>query len=1054
MKKSLRLFLLSSWLSLGLHTVLVATVAPLPLSSARCRISNSLGPAQVDTVAANLFFTKGQQLLANAKYDSALGYLQTAAGEFAGQAMWRRVVHCRYLLADGWYRKENMDSSLAQIDKAFVLLAAHVPDGKLETAACHIVLGNIRRYQANFTAAINAYETALQLRRQVFGEAGNLVASSLSSLGVINNDLKDYDRSLSYFRRARLILEKLDKTGLALANCYLNMSLPCTEKGYFQQAIDYLEKAEKIYAVRLPVTHPTLASLQINLGRNYGNLGDYDLYWISMNKAMAIVEKSVGENSSLGALVLAHLGRAAENFGDYNRALSFSNRALAVFRARLGESHPEVAKQYMNSALLLYKLERYSHALNELDHGLTVLQSAHAENHPYRLLYDKQMALVYAAQKDSAQALDYMRRGQNLLNGLPKTQEVDRIDYDQFCGSLHAILGLNEKALQYYNSALARVRSWSSRHDSLRARDSFVLFENFKYMFARADLEYNIYAADSTRRDFLSAAATDYQAAIRLFDELQNAAYAEPTKLLLTEVKAGSFARACETFAELYRLQGDPYYLDQSFQFAEHGHGKVLLKAVFEARAKQFTGIEDSLLQKEERLRADVNYYERKISTATGNQTTNDSLAVQYAARFQEAVMRHRNLLEEMKTVSPQYYRLKYADQSATIENVQSRLTPKTMFLEYVLGEKDLLIYAIDSKTCTLNKVAVDSLFFVAVDHLTGLLQNRTLDMKNNRIVFAETSQQLYRRLIAPVEHRLKGKNHIVLVPDGVLNNIPFETLIVPQSSTDNLGEMDYLIRRFALSYHYSASLWLDRFQRPRRNLQDQWIAFAPVFDQHHDNGRIPAANHALKDTFFTQQAFRAVDSQASRFAYLPGAENEVRQIAKLFQQQGKAVSTFLFEQATETQFAACGRSRFLHVATHGFFNEAHPKYSGLAFTQPQDSMQTDDGILYAGEVYDLDLSNDLVVLSSCEGGGGKIVRGEGCMALTRGFLYTGIPNILFSLWKISDQSTGKLMLEFYRHVLSGQTYAESLRHAKLKMLRSEITSLPAYWSPFLLIGH
>ncbi len=133
--------------------------------------------------------------------------------------------------------------------------------------------------------------------------------------------------------------------------------------------------------------------------------------------------------------------------------------------------------------------------------------------------------------------------------------------------------------------------------------------------------------------------------------------------------------------------------------------------------------------------------------------------------------------------------------------------------------------------------------------------------------------------------------------------------------------------------------------------------------------------------------------------------------------------------------------------------NENNPNLSGLAFSQPVDSTAAEDGILYSAETYALDLNADLVVLSSCESGIGKIADGEGVMSLTRGFLYAGAKNVLVSLWKIFDEHTSKLMIEFYRHISNGDNYSDALRKAKLKMISNPETARPASWASFVLIG-
>jgi tetratricopeptide (TPR) repeat protein len=107
----------------------------------------------------------------------------------------------------------------------------------------------------------------------------------------------------------------------------------------------------------------------------------------------------------------------------------------------------------------------------------------------------------------------------------------------------------------------------------------------------------------------------------------------------------------------------------------------------------------------------------------------------------------------------------------------------------------------------------------------------------------------------------------------------------------------------------------------------------------------------------------------------------------------------------------------------------------------------------WLAEMYNLDLDADLIVLSSCDSGIGKLVKGEGVISMTRGLFYSGAANIIVSLWKVTDHHTSTLMIELYRHILEGKTYSEALRAAKLHMIKDQSTAAPLFWSGFILIG-
>ena len=143
---------------------------------------------------------------------------------------------------------------------------------------------------------------------------------------------------------------------------------------------------------------------------------------------------------------------------------------------------------------------------------------------------------------------------------------------------------------------------------------------------------------------------------------------------------------------------------------------------------------------------------------------------------------------------------------------------------------------------------------------------------------------------------------------------------------------------------------------------------------------------------------------------------------------------------------------RFVHLASHSFSNLRHPELSGLACMSIEEE-GVENGILFSGEIYDMKINSDLLVLSSCESGVGKVISGEGMLGLNRSFVHAGVPNVVFSLWKIYDKVTNEMMQSFYAEILKGASYSKALQKVKLQLLSRPETASPHFWSAFLLIG-
>jgi CHAT domain-containing protein len=186
----------------------------------------------------------------------------------------------------------------------------------------------------------------------------------------------------------------------------------------------------------------------------------------------------------------------------------------------------------------------------------------------------------------------------------------------------------------------------------------------------------------------------------------------------------------------------------------------------------------------------------------------------------------------------------------------------------------------------------------------------------------------------------------------------------------------------------------------------------------------------------------------------LPGTEAEVKAISGLFQSKSFKNASYVHQDASEQLIKSdkIGDYNLLHFATHGVVDENNPELSRVFL---QSSSEAEDGNLFAGEIYNLKLRANLVTLSACQTGLGKISKGEGVVGLSRALAYAGAQNILVSFWSVGDASTAALMTDFYGHLLGGnnQDYSRNLRKAKLDLIQKADFSAPYYWAPFVLIG-
>ncbi len=193
--------------------------------------------------------------------------------------------------------------------------------------------------------------------------------------------------------------------------------------------------------------------------------------------------------------------------------------------------------------------------------------------------------------------------------------------------------------------------------------------------------------------------------------------------------------------------------------------------------------------------------------------------------------------------------------------------------------------------------------------------------------------------------------------------------------------------------------------------------------------------------------------------APLPLTRYETREISNLFSEKNswwnftnrEKIEVLIDREATSDRLmnGAVEEYGFIHFATHAFVHESNPSLSGIALR----GTGNQDGIIYVNDIYNLKMKADLVVLGACETGLGSIYRGEGLIGFTRAFIYAGAANLVVSMWRVNDKPTANLMVEFYRLIQAGNSYAESLQKAKLNLIDHPETAAPRNWAAFVLNG-
>ncbi|MGH9898952.1 MAG: CHAT domain-containing protein, partial [Pyrinomonadaceae bacterium] len=308
---------------------------------------------------------------------------------------------------------------------------------------------------------------------------------------------------------------------------------------------------------------------------------------------------------------------------------------------------------------------------------------------------------------------------------------------------------------------------------------------------------------------------------------------------------------------------------------------------------------------------------------------------------------------------------------------------------------------------------------------------------------FLEVAPQLYDMLLKPARALLQKRTNLIIVPDGVLWELPFQALMP--------GQGHFLIEDCAISYAPSLSV-LQQMVKLRRKPERRSSPTTPTLLAF-GNPVIGKETAGRIRSVFTEEALPP----------LPEAEREVKALGGLYGAAGSRV--YIGREAREDRLKEeAGRYDVLQLATHGLLNNASPMYSQLVLSQTPGS-EREDGLLEAWEIMKLELKAEIVVLSACETGRGRVGAGEGIIGLSWALFVAGSPTTVVSQWSVESASTAEMMVEFHRRLRSRgsrgskgnggreMSKAEALRQAELRLLKSGQYQNPFYWAGFVMVG-
>ncbi len=903
-----------------------------------------------------------------------------------------------------------------------------------ETARALNDVAELCRKTANYPEALAFCQQGLAIREQVFGPDSTEAALSLTILARVYRVQSDFVRAEPPARRALVIQEKLlPPDSPDLATSLNGLGVIRYKLGGFTDAASLYERALAIREKSLGPDHPDTASVLGNLAQLYNYTGDYARAEPFTRRALAIREKALGPDHPDLAMSLLSLAALDVSLGDYARAEPVVRRAIDLWKKAGVADSVEVATGWNALGSVELSLGNPSQARAAYGHAVEIFTKVVGPAHRDTAFAVSNLAEATAATGDKT-AAEALFRG-----ALATWDKLDRPDVQRERAAalgkfadLRASRGALEEAETVVRRALAMQEKWLGP-ESAEAGGSLRQLALLRFWRGAAPEAAEFARRAQTAGDALLANVLSFTPQPQRLDFQ---ATTDPWSLAATlgdaELVAGAVLRAKGVVLDS---------LLEDRLAAEASADPDKRRQLDQARALQR---ELARLNQEDPGDGDPATLKKRDEDRASAAAKFDA-AEAAMARAVTGLGRARRALD----VTPAQVRAALPAGAALVEFLRYQNQAAPGRSETCYGAVVLRADAPAAAWVPLGSARI-------IEERLAAYQ-RGVRGRENDLDLEESLVELSRLVWAPVAKLLPaGTREVIISPDAELNFLSFATLLT--------GEGVFVGERHLVSYVGGG--------------RDLLVATAPGAGK----GTLLAFANPLMDTGaggpltivppVAAAAGRGMDREVfrdTRFAQLPGAESEGRDIVALAKKWGWQGELFSGAAATERRLAEVRSPRVLHLATHGFFLSAaaggagggrrNPmRCSGLALAGAATTLAAwsngrfpppnEDGIVTAEEVAALDLRGTwLVTLSACESGGGEARAGEGVLGLRRGFALAGARNLLLTLWPVADRETAGLMLDFYaaaeRTGNPGRALAETQR-AHLTRLRNEQGLAPA----------
>jgi len=764
------------------------------------------------------------------------------------------------------------------------------------------------------------------------------------------------------------------KNQLVQGEAYLHWAKSLRRQGNFPRAIELIKESLRLYESHFGPINTLVASACNDLALAYiaqKDLVSADRY---LRRAMAIRLQLFGKQSVPYTRIVNNVILNLEKMGQYDEALPLARENIAAIESMDQKDPTFHPASYATLGQILTKQGALEDAKKN---------------------YEKSVALFRSYQPESPRIRFYLRP----LAGI--------------CSRL----GLHEESLQFTHESMAAVVQNLDLNDVYDNPDleSPYSYNSLKFLTAaKAAAWSRLYEHQSHDTTHLREAIKLYKLADHFVGKNRTKTNYQPSRLSYSATNQSIYEGAIKNLIELHSISQQKKDLSDAFQLIEKTKSVTLLEDLLEASARNKIDLPVEYLQEETIMLDSLQHIRKNLSSEKNTEAIN-----KWETARLNVELKYQNFQKQIRKEFPRYYQARYDLKFLALQELQNWLGEDQSVLEYYQGQNTLYAFHISREEVELRSIPsagledqIDSL----VEAMKKYDATAVSDTANKQAIsiYQKYAYAVHQRLIAPFSNLRK---HLMIVPDGALNYLPFEVLLRQMpSSNEAFAAYPYLIHDHIISYNYSSTLAAQMEElQVKRPLQV--LAVAPSFE----GGLLqPLA-------FNVEEAQAVVDILGGEILKGPSA--------------------------TRTSFTRSAQDYgAFHFASHAVVDAQDSDQSYLAFYE--NAEQEDH--LFLNEVYSLSLPAHLVTLSACETNAGELQSGESIASLARGFSYAGAKSLITSLWDVTDISAKDIMQEFYQGLSQKEPKDVALRNAKLTYLDDAESALahPYFWSTFIAIGH